>query len=142
VTGLPTSYVPYEMPINNNPNYPANFGNNNVVMTAPTLNGGSPYTVAFAPDSSQTYGGNNAFNKSIIHGPFNYEADLSVVKLFPIREKMNFQFKVDAFNAFNIQGYIDPNTTSGEEDVEPGGLDGTTSFWSPRQLQLSMRFTF
>jgi hypothetical protein len=142
VTGLPTSYVPYEVPINNNPNFPANFGNNNVTMTGPSLNGGNPYTVAFAPDSSQGYAGNNLFSRSIVHGPFNYETDLSVYKIFPIREKMNFRVNVDAFNALNIQGYINPNSTSGEEDVEAGGVDGTTSFWSPRQLQLTMRFSW
>jgi hypothetical protein len=142
VTGLPTDYVPYETPINNNPNYPTNFGGNNVTMTGPGLNGGNPYTVAFAPDSSQTYAGNNLFNRSIVHGPFNYETDLSVYKEFPIREKMNFRVNVDAFNALNIQGYVNPNATSGEESVEPGGVDNTTSFWSPRQLQLSMRFTW
>ncbi len=142
VTGLPTSYVPYETPINNNPNFATNFGNNNVVMSAPTLNGGNPYTTAFAPDPSQGYAGNNLFNRSIIHGPFNYETDLSVYKVFPIREKMDFRVNVDAFNALNIQGYINPNTTSGEEDVVPGGVDGTSSFWAPRQLQLTMRFSW
>jgi hypothetical protein len=55
---------------------------------------------------------------------------------------MDFRVNVDAFNALNIRGYTNPNGTSGEEDVEPGGVDGTTSYWSPRQLQLSMRLTF
>lgn len=141
VTGLPSTYVPYETPINNNPKDSANFGSDNVIMTGPNLNGGKPYTVKFAPDSSQTYGGNNAFNKTIIHGPFNYETDLSVFKVFPIREKMDFRVNVDAFNALNVQGYKNPNTTNGEESVSPGGVDGS-SYWAPRQLQLTMRLTF
>jgi Carboxypeptidase regulatory-like domain len=140
VTGLPSTYLPYETPINNNPSCPtcaANFGNNNVVITGPNL-GTNGYTTAFSPG----YAGNNLYSRSYFHGPFNYEADLSVFKVFPINEKMNFRVNVDAFNAFNIQGYTNPNATNGEEDVQPGGVDGTTSYWAPRQLQLTMRFTF
>ena len=137
VTGLPSSYRPYEVPINNDPNYAANFGNNNVVMTGPSLNGGKPYTVAFSPG----YAGNNLFSKSYLHGPFNYETDLSVFKVFPIRETMNLRVNVDAFNALNIQGYNNPNGNNGEESISPGGIDGS-SYWTPRQLQLTMRFTW
>ena len=55
---------------------------------------------------------------------------------------MDLRVKVDAFNAFNIQGYINPNATSGEEQVVPGGVDGNASYWTPRQLQLTMRFSW
>ena len=58
---------------------------------------------------------NNLYSGSFFHGPINYKADLGVTKTFPEREKMNLMVKVDAFNAFNIQGYINPNATSGEE---------------------------
>ena len=34
-----------------------------------------------------------------------------------------------------------PNSATGEESVESGGIDGS-SYWTPRQLQLTMRFTF
>jgi hypothetical protein len=148
VTGLPTSYIPYQTPINNNPNIATNFGNNNVNMTGPNLAGaggvlGAPLSVAYAPDSSQGYAGNNLFNRSIVHGPFNYETDLSVYKVFPIRESMNLRVNVDAFNALNIQGYVNPNSTNGEEGVIPGGIDSTSSsFWAARQLQLTMRFSW
>ena len=148
VTGLPTSYIPYQTPINNNPNIATNFGNNNVNMMGPNLAGtggvlGAPLSVAFAPDSSQGYAGNNRFSRSIVHGPFNYETDLSVYKLFPIREKMDLRVNVDAFNALNIQGYVNPNGTNGEEGVIPGGIDSTSSsFWAARQLQLTMRFSW
>ena len=153
VTGLPSDYVPYQAPINNAP-YLAdgktrnpNFGTNNVIMTGPILNGGNPYTVAFAPDSNQSYAGNNLYSKTYLHGPFNYEADLSVFKVFPIGEKVNLRVNLDAFNAFNIQGNVNPNPTSGEESIMPGGADGQGSYWATqpsgvRQLQLTMRLTF
>jgi hypothetical protein len=141
VTGLPADYQPYQTPINNDPTQAAYFGGNNVLMTGPNLNGGKPWSVAFAPGPNQTYAGNNPFNKTVLHGPFNYVADLSAFKVFPIREKMDFRVNVDAFNAFNIQGYNNPNTSSGEQSISPGGIDGS-SRWAPRQLQLTMRLTF
>jgi hypothetical protein len=50
---------------------------------------------------------------------------------------------VDAFNALNIQGYVNPNATNGEEGVIPGGVDSTSSsFWAARQLQLTMRLSW
>jgi hypothetical protein len=42
---------------------------------------------------------------------------------------------VDAFNAFNIQGRLNPNTTDGIQQL-------TTSYWTPRQIQLSVRLSF
>ncbi len=42
---------------------------------------------------------------------------------------------VDAFNAFNIQGRVNPNTTDGIESLQ-------TSYWTPRQVQFSGRLTF
>ena len=142
ITGLPTDYVPYQIPINNDPTQAANFGNNNVVMNGPSLNSGKPYTVAFQPGPSQAYAGNNLYSRSYFHGPYNYNVDLSVFKVFPIKENMNFRVNLDAFNALNIQGYVNPNATSGEEQFLPGGVDGNGSYWSPRQLQLTMRFTW
>jgi hypothetical protein len=46
----------------------------------------------------------------------------------------------DAFNAFNIQGLGNPDTTSGIIDYGANGM--TSSYWTPRQVQLTARFTF
>jgi hypothetical protein len=141
VTGLPADYKPYLAPINNNPNIASNFGTNNVALTVPTLNNGQPITIAFAPDSNQNYAGNNPYSKTVLYGPFNYIADLSVFKVIPLKEKINLRINVDAFNAFNIMGYNNPNTTTGEQSVSAGGVDGS-SYWQPRLLQFSIRLTF
>jgi hypothetical protein len=141
VTGLPADYKPYLTPINNNPNIASNFGTNNVALTVPTLNNGQPITISFSPDSNQTYAGNNPYSKTVLYGPFNYIADLSVFKVIPITEKSNLRISVDAFNAFNIMGYNNPNTTTGEQSVSAGGVDGS-SYWQPRLLQFSIRYTF
>jgi len=142
VEGLPSDYVPFVTPINNTPTNPAtglaypNFGNNDVQIISPTL-AGSPLTVPYSPGPS----GNNPYSKTIIPGPINWTADLSIFKVFPITERVNFRLNLDAFNLFNVQGYNNPSGTDGTEPVQPGGV-GATSHNTPRQLQLTARLTF
>jgi hypothetical protein len=108
--------------------------NNNVNVTGPN---GTFSNVAFSPGPT----GSNPFSHTILNGPFNYNVDLSLYKNFPIKEQMLLQVKLDAFNAFNIQGYNNPNTTTGEILYSPGGI-GASSYWTPRQIQLTARFRF
>lgn len=122
VSGVPANYMPYQTPI-----HPAT-GDNNVTVK---LNNGTSVTTAYNPGPS----GVNPFSKTFISGPVNYNADLSLFKVFPIRDQMSIRVNVDAFNAFNIQGYVNPNATDGTEVLN-------TSYWTPRQIQLSARFTF
>ena len=79
--------------------------------------------------------GVNPFGRAAILGPFNYTADMSLYKVFSISERFKLRFNVDAFNAFNIQGRVNPNTTDGVQAL-------TTSYWTPRQIQASVRFSF
>jgi hypothetical protein len=127
VTGLPAGYTPYQTPINNTPGAP-NYGTNNVRV--PLLNGTS-VTTAYSPGPT----GSHPFWKTTLLGPFNYIADLSLYKVFSISENMKLRFNVDAFNAFNIQGFVNPNTTDGIQQL-------TTSYWTPRQIQFTARFLF
>jgi hypothetical protein len=126
VSGLPTNYTPYQTPINNTPGT-SNYGNNNVPVT---LSNGNVVQVAYSPGPAA-----NPFYRTVVLGPYNYEADMSLYKVFPITERVNLRVNVDAFNAFNIQGYINPNLTDGTEVL-------TTSYWTPRQIQFSARLTF
>ncbi len=68
-------------------------------------------------------------------GPFNYITDMSLYKVFSITERVKLRVNVDAFNAFNIQGRVNPNTTDGIESLQ-------TSYWTPRQIQLTGRISF
>ena len=127
VTGLSSSYTPYQTPINNTPGAP-NYGTNNVQV--PLKNGTSVLT-AYSPGPA----GPNPFWKTTILGPFNYIADLSLYKVFSFSESVKLRLNVDAFNALNIQGRLNPNTTDGIQQL-------TTSYWTPRQIQLSVRLSF
>jgi Carboxypeptidase regulatory-like domain len=141
VEGLPADWVPFVTPINNTPGSQyTSYGNDNVQVSSPALlasNKGNPVTVAYSPGQS----GNNPFSKTIIPGPINWTADLSLYKTFPITERVNFRINLDAFNAFNVQGYNNPSTTDGTEPVQPGGV-GASSHNTPRQVQLTARLSF
>ncbi len=127
VSGLPTDYTPYAAPINNTPGTP-NFGNNNVPIT---LKNGTQVLTGYSPGPV----GANAFSQTVLLGPSNYIADISLYKVFSITERVKFRLNVDAFNAFNIQGRINPNTLDGIESLQ-------NSYWTPRQVQFSGRLIF
>ena len=128
LSGLPSGYSPYATPINNNPLDKTNYGTNNVMVT---LLNGQTQTQGYG---SGTYGA-NPYSKTFLHGPMNYTVDLSLYKVFTITEKTNVRVNVDAFNALNVQGYNNPSGTDGTENL-------LTSHNTPRQVQLTMRFTF
>ena len=132
VSGLPADYQPYQTPVDNNPTSPY-YGENEVQVT---LSNGNSYPVAYDTGPA----GGDYLAKSMFAGPFNYSADISLFKVFPIRNAMNLRFNVDAFNALNVQGYNNPGQ-DGVEQVQPG-VGVATSYNTPRQIQLTARFTF
>jgi len=60
---------------------------------------------------------------------------MSLFKVFPITEKVFFRVNVDPFNVFNVQGYNNPNSSTGVQNF-------LYSHNTPRQLQLTARLTF
>jgi Carboxypeptidase regulatory-like domain len=129
VTGLPADYVPEQTPIDNDPTS-AYYGDDDVQVSAPGLNGGNPLTVAYDAGPK----GSNYLQKSWYSGPINYTEDISIFKVFPIKEGMNLRVNVDAFNALNVQGYNNPGTDGIEHMLNSAN--------TPRQIQLTTRFTF
>jgi hypothetical protein len=127
VSGLPAGYTPYQTPINNTPGT-ANYGTNNVLVT---LKNGTQVLTPYSPGPA----GANPFSQTVLLGPYNFEADMSLYKVFTITERVRLRVNVDAFNAFNIQGRVNPNTTDGTESLQ-------TSYWTPRQIQFSIRLSF
>ena len=127
ISGLPSNYTPYSAPINNTPGV-ANFGNNNVNVA---LKNGSQVSTAYSPGPA----GANPFSQTVLLGPNNYNADISLYKVFSLSERVKLRINVDAFNAFNIQGRVNPNTTDGTESLQ-------TSYWTPRQIQFTGRLSF
>lgn len=135
ISGLPASYVPAQIPIDNDPTSPY-YGGDKVQITAPHLNNGKPTDIAFdaGPQSAQYYA------HKWLNGPFNWSADASIFKVFLITKRVNLRVNMDAFNVFNVQGYNNPDS-SGLEQVQPGAGQAS-SHNTPRQVQLTMRLTF
>ncbi len=86
--------------------------------------------------------GRNSF-----HGPSGFYSDMSAVKKFQVTERLNAQFRVDAFNVFNhpVYAFSANNGASTCIDCQGGNngkitsLEGGTSM---RQLQFAVRFDF
>ncbi|MGA7159151.1 MAG: carboxypeptidase regulatory-like domain-containing protein [Acidobacteriaceae bacterium] len=104
-----------------------NYLTNNVPVA---LSNGATVQVAYSPGPSV-----NPYTHATLRGPFNYNADISLFKVFPLNERVTIRINVDAFNAFNIQGYVNPDPTTGLQSL-------LTSYWTPRQLQFTARVTF
>lgn len=134
VYGLPADYTPYEQPIDTVPGTP--FYNTNNVMV----------NLANGKQVKDTYGsgpaGTNPYSKTFIAGPRNWNADMSIFKVFPITERTNLRFNMDAFNFLNHQGWRNPNSGDGTEAYYPGGASGASSYNAGRQLQFTLRLSF
>ena len=127
VQGIPSDYKPYLAPINNTPGT-TNFLNNNVTQT---LSNGQQVLTGFSPGPA----GVNPYNSGVLQGPKNFQADISLYKEVAFKERYRLRFNVDAFNALNIQGLTNPNATDGIQQLQ-------SSYWRPRQIQFTGRFTF
>jgi len=149
VNGLSSNWAPYAGPSDQVCAAPVNgktvtekYYNSDYVNM--TLTSGKSSAISYQPypTSNNTSGiGSNPYAHTVLNGPFLFNADLSFFKVFPITEKKDLRFNVDAFNAFNIQGEPNPSGTTGLVAVTPGGL-GASSANSPRQIQMTLRLTF
>jgi hypothetical protein len=120
----------------------------NIVGT-PKRNHGSDwldqYFVGNTPDDHPSFVrpapftlGNAPRALSSVRSPVSFTADLSVGKQFQIREEMNFEFRVEAKNAFNHPVFGTPDTNVGDDTF------GTISYTAlgPREVQLGFKFNF
>ena len=135
ITGVPSDYVASQAPIDNTPGT-TYFGQNEVQISAPGL-GATPQNIAF--DAGPL--GSHIGSRTYLNGPINWNADASIFKVFPIKESLNLRVNMDVFNVFNHQGFTNPNTTTGEEEVQPG-VGQASSYNAARQIQITARITF
>ncbi len=93
-----------------------------------TLENGKQVFVTYSPGPE----GANPFSHTVLMGPFNYNADISIFKVFSLKEGIQLGINVDAFN---IQGRVNPNSSDSIESLQ-------TSYWTPRQIQFTARLSF
>jgi len=71
---------------------------------------------------------------------FNF--DLSATKNIPIKERLNVQFRVDAFNALNHPQLGVPNQSINPKNPAGSSTAITSTIGDNRDLQLAVRVVF
>jgi hypothetical protein len=103
---------------------------------------------AFAVPAFGTYGN---LGRGVYTGPGMSEVDLSVMKNIPISERVNLQFRTEAFNLMNHANFGVPNqstfTNLGSAiapNYQPSGTAGliTATTTPSRQIQFSLKLLF
>ncbi|MGH9545208.1 MAG: carboxypeptidase regulatory-like domain-containing protein [Terriglobales bacterium] len=92
-------------------------------------------TAAFAAPPQFTFGNEGI---DVITGPGIKDVDLSLVKNTPIGERMNLQFRCEAFNAGNHPIFAQPNATFGTPQF--GQITGTRL--DNREVQFALKLSF
>jgi hypothetical protein len=119
-----------------------------VQMTGGTGPGQSWFDpLAFAPVTAVRFG-NAGLN--ILRGPSYFNLDLGVFRNFAIHEKVNLQFRAEAFNATNTPHFNNPGATVSSmvrnADGSIRSLGGYTEITSAqadeRQVRFSVRLSF
>jgi hypothetical protein len=89
---------------------------------------------AFSQNAVGTYGNlaRNAFRQ-----PSYYNVDLSVSRIFPIHERLNFQLRMEGFNILNH-----PNFNAFTTALNSGTFGNATGAADPRIFQLAGKFNF
>jgi hypothetical protein len=78
-----------------------------------------------------------------IRGPGRNNIDLSLFKNFAFTERLNLQFRVDAFDTFNHPQFQGNEDTGGlGNNLGSGNFGAITQAYDPRELQLALKFSF
>ena len=99
-------------------------------------------TAAFAPQPLGTIG--NTQRNSMI-GPNFRHVDLSLFKDFPVKERVNLQFRAEAFNISNTANFYIPNNNSGNQsfgNAAFGTITNTDPNYTPREYQFVLKAQF
>jgi len=128
-------------------NAPGNINRPNVNGSVNIPGGIGPGTLyfdksMFSAPANGTFGN---LGRNVLHGPGLFSIDTSVFRRFPIRERMNLEFRAEAFNVTNRPQYDRPDYVFGDAAFgQVISAHGTQSVLinSSRQLQFSMRLQF
>ena len=112
---------------------------NQVVPTVQILGGhgpGNPYfdTTAFAAVTTPTFGNTG---RDILRGPGLFSLNGGLFRAFPIREKINLQFRAEAMGLTNTPIFANPSATVGSSSL---GIISSSS--GDRQIRLALKLRF
>jgi hypothetical protein len=95
------------------------------------------------PSASTTMAAYGTAGRNILRGPGFFDLDTGLLRNFPITERLNFQFRVDAFAVTNTPNFGNPQTNMSNSNFgvitstasgpqfssEAGNLTGQRTFW-------------
>jgi hypothetical protein len=90
---------------------------------------------AFAPNREGTFG---TSPRNVMRGPGSVTFDMGLVKNFPVREKLRFQFRAELFNAFNTPRFGNPYATQ-NVTARFGRIESASD---PRIVQFALKLAF
>ena len=98
---------------------------------------GNPFynTAAFAPVVDQRFG-TSGRNKLV--GPGIWNTDMSISRVFPIREKLSFEFRTEFYNLPNTSHFNNPASTN----VNDSNFMQITSSYGERNVRFAGRFSW
>jgi len=95
------------------------------------------FTVAnLYPIAPTGYAYGNA-GRNLLHGPGTQNVDFSLFKNFPIKERLKFQFRFEAFSLFNHTIFRNPSATVNTSSF--GNITGATG---ARNIQIGAKLQF
>ena len=110
-------------------------------VTRPSANCGAGHLTgcisaqAFSTPPLYTYG---TAGRNLLSGPHLFTTDLSLAKTFPVAGRLNFQFRVEAFNILNSPQFSNPNAVFGTASF--GSITSTSI--DNREIQLAGRLSW
>ena len=112
----------------------------------PTVLNGVSGNYYFDPSAFTVPASGYGLPRDFFRGPGRTNLDLALAKTTPITERVNFEFRVEAFNVFNHVEFANPDTnigsgTFGQITTTDLGR-GLNTLHTERILQLAARFTF
>jgi len=93
-------------------------------------------TAAFVPQAQFTPGSTPA---TVMHGPSNRLAGLSIFKTLPLSGPTSLQLRMEVYNLTNTPNFANPNSALGNPAF---GTISSTGNSIPRQMQFAVKFLF
>jgi hypothetical protein len=95
-------------------------------------------TACFAAAPATAAGGFGDTGRNILRGPNQRNVDVSVIKYFPVTERVKVEFRGEFFNAFNMTSFANPLNILASANV--GQIVSTST--GPRVIQFALKLNF
>jgi hypothetical protein len=94
------------------------------------------FTIADLNPATSVFAYGNA-GRNLLHGPGSETVNLSVFKNFPIKERLQFQFRFETFALFNHTNFSNPSAT-----INTSSFGNITSASGNRNIQIGAKLMF